>query len=122
MQRIGGAQGLRVRGAADTEHAWPGWDCRATGSPEKNNPSYYYVRDHLSPGHKNQFTQTPRGTRTAVLVLQSLGPARPLTGLGLLALSREARRLEFSLALSRENGAVCQDLAHCLARDHCGLA
>ena len=38
MQRIGGGQGLRVRGAAHTEHVWPGWERRATRSPKKNNP------------------------------------------------------------------------------------
>ena len=38
MQRIGGGQGLRVCGAAHTEHVWPGWERRATRSPEKNNP------------------------------------------------------------------------------------
>ena len=38
MQRIGGSQGLRVCGAAHTEHVWPGWERRATRSPEKNNP------------------------------------------------------------------------------------
>jgi len=38
MQRIGGGQGLRVRGAAHTEHVWPGWERRATCSPEKNDP------------------------------------------------------------------------------------
>ena len=38
MERIGGSQGLRVRGAAHTEHVWPGWERRATRSPEKNNP------------------------------------------------------------------------------------
>ena len=37
MQRIGGGQGLRVRGAAHTEHVWPGWERRATRSPKKNN-------------------------------------------------------------------------------------
>ena len=40
MQRIGGGQGLRVRGAAHTEHVWPGWERRATRSPEKNNPFF----------------------------------------------------------------------------------
>ena len=41
MQRIGGGQGLRVHGAAHTEHVWPGWERRATRSPEKNNPFFY---------------------------------------------------------------------------------
>ena len=41
MQRIGGGQGLRVRGAAHTEHVWPGWERRATRSPEKQSVFYY---------------------------------------------------------------------------------